>query len=107
MRRVALRRRTPIAPQSARRRAVRSARAAVAAQVFARDGGCVLSGGRWGRFPACFGRLTVHHVRKASQGGSYTAANLVALCVHHNDAVEDWPAEAHALGLVVKSWEAS
>lgn len=51
----------------------------------------------------CYGPLTPHHVKKASAGGTYTAANLVTACAHHNDWVEDHPAEAEALGLV-KRW---
>lgn len=52
-------------------------------QVFARDGGCKLAG--HGR---CFGDLTPHHRRKASEGGGYTMLNLVSLCAHHNDQLE-------------------
>ncbi len=79
-----------------RRRVVKEA-------VFRRDGGCILRDGRWG---PCYGILTVHHLKKASQGGAYDEANLVALCARHNGKVEDEPTMAHAMGLVVKSWEA-
>jgi 5-methylcytosine-specific restriction endonuclease McrA len=79
-----------------RRREVREA-------VFRRDGGCILRNKSWG---PCYGDLTLHHLLKASQGGAYTEANLVALCSHHNNAVEDFPEAAHSLGLVIKSWEA-
>lgn len=72
------------------------------ALVFARDRRCRLGGvpgaGR------CYGRLTYHHRRKASQGGSYSVDNGAALCAHHNDALEadaDLAALGRALGLVL------
>lgn len=78
--------------------AERARRAAVRADVTLRDGRCLLD-----HLPdhACFGRATVHHLRKASQGGPYEAANLVALCAAGNDDVEDRPDRYRALGLVV------
>lgn len=62
---------------------------------------CLLSfGGRpWG---GCFGPLTPHHLRKAGQGGPYLRSNLVPLCAHHNDEVENRPDDAEALGLNVR-----
>lgn len=53
----------------------------------------------------CYGPLTPHHRRKASQGGPYTEANLVTLCRHHNDQLEaraDVAAIGEALGLVLR-----
>lgn len=50
----------------------------------------------------CFGELTPHHLLKASAGGAYTEENLTTLCVFHNGAVEDHPALATALGLVIR-----
>ena len=46
-----------------------------------------------------------HHLRKRSQGGTHDLSNLMWSCDPCNTWVEDNPAEAHALGLVVKSWE--
>lgn len=69
--------------------------------VFARDGHrCLLHGHPlwWG---PCLGALTFHHLYKAGQGGAYTEANGVTLCVHHNDEVENRPDDARALGLLV------
>jgi hypothetical protein len=40
------------------------------------------------RVPACAGQLTVHHIRKAGQGGLYVPLNLVTLCAWHNDWLE-------------------
>jgi hypothetical protein len=81
-----LRRTGALRPVSDRRAADRAANAAVRNRVFARDGGCLLAGrpdaGR------CVGRLTFHHLRKAGQGGPYTARNGVALCAGHNDWIE-------------------
>lgn len=51
----------------------------------------------------CFGGLTPHHIRKASQGGAYSEENLATLCSSHNDRIEsdaDLAAIAHARGLV-------
>ncbi|HJV08638.1 MAG TPA: HNH endonuclease signature motif containing protein, partial [Acidimicrobiales bacterium] len=77
---------------------------AIRAQVFDRDAyRCqlrdVAGAGR------CYGPLTPHHRRKASQGGGYTLANLVTLCRHHNDQLEaraDVAALGEQLGLVVR-----
>lgn len=80
-------------------------RRTVRAEVFQRDGGCLLAhhqefGG------GCYGqRCTPHHLLKASAGGPYMADNLVTLCAHHNDWVEDHPTAAHAVGLVVRRGE--
>lgn len=84
----------------------RMRRAAVREAVFRRDRVCVLSdvdgaGTCWPTRHA----LTPHHKRKASQGGPYTEDNLVAMCPHHNDAIEadaDLAALAHRLGYVIK-----
>lgn len=81
--------------------------------VFARDIGCRLS-----HLPGagpCAGHATVHHRRKASQGGGYTEENLVAACSVHNDALESDPDLAQAArneGLLLREvhgdpeWEA-
>lgn len=76
-----------------RRRKVRAA-------VFERDGNvCLMVALKPGH--VCHGTpLTVHHLKKASQGGTYTEDNLVTLCAYANGFVEDYPAEARALGLV-------
>lgn len=63
---------------------------------------CRLAGSTAG---PCFGGLTVHHLRKASQIGPYTVHNLLTLCVGHNEWVETSPA-AHLVdpwGLVIRS----
>lgn len=76
----------------------------IRAEVFERDGGCILAGR--GLLGPCGGApMTPHHLLKASQGGRYEYANLVTLCARHNTAVEDHPNEAHALGLVVRHGE--
>lgn len=48
-------------------------------------------------------RLTVHHIRKRSQGGSSSRDNLVVLCVACNLWVEDNPREAWETGLVARA----
>jgi 5-methylcytosine-specific restriction endonuclease McrA len=71
--------------------------------VFARDGRrCRAAGLGLG----CWGRLTVHHLQKSSQGGEYSRNNLITLCVACNGWVEDNPDDAHRLGLVVRRAEA-
>jgi hypothetical protein len=74
--------------------------ARVRSAVFQRDRGCLLryQHVEWGE---CMGRRTLHHLRKASAGGTYTEDNGVCLCVRHNDDVEDDPPRARAWGLVV------
>lgn len=90
--------RKPLPAMSTARRAGTAERAAVRRAVFERD--------RWAcqlkdRTPNdCHGVLTVHHLRKASAGGPYTADNLVALCAGCNVWVEDNPAAARKLGMV-------
>lgn len=90
-----LRRRSPMLSPSERD---------VRQSVFERDGfTCQLRG-----VPGagdCYGPLTPHHRRKASQGGPCTAANLATLCRHHNDQLEaraDIAALGATLGLVVR-----
>ena len=79
-------------------KAQRDAEAEVRRIVFARDGGCLMA-----RIEPeeCYGRLTMHHLRKASQGGEYTVENGVTACCHHNEAVEMDPPRYRRLGLVV------
>jgi 5-methylcytosine-specific restriction endonuclease McrA len=75
--------------------------AAIREAVFERDGyRCQL-----GHWSPCFGPLTPHHRRKASQGGRYTLENLTALCSSHNDQLEADPvlaAYARSIGLVLR-----
>ena len=92
-----------IKPVSDKRRESWPDEAAVRAAVFARDGNrCrikpLLRGTRWER---CWGRLTVHHLRKASAQGAFTEENLIAACAGHNSWVEDHPDLARRLGLVL------
>jgi hypothetical protein len=103
-----LKRGKPLPSISARRLADLPSRAQIRAMVFERDGQrCLLAGRR--SVPACHGRLTPHHLRKAAQLGPYTMSNLVTLCVHHNEWVETskGAAPAHLLGLVVRTGETS
>ena len=103
--------RRPLPVKSRRRRTGKTGTDKVRAEVFDRDGGCMLQG----IGPACLGRLTYHHRRKAGAGGAYTPDNGVALCVRHNLLVEDEPGmfvgDGHLadLGLVVREgdpeWE--
>ena len=58
-------------------------------------------------FGGCFGRMTVHERIKRSHGGAIVPGakaeaqgqSFHALCVGHNDWVEDHPAEARRRGL--------
>jgi 5-methylcytosine-specific restriction endonuclease McrA len=78
-------------------------RDAIRDRVFRRDGRCVIAD--LPNAGDCYGLATPHHRRKASQGGSYTEANLVTCCAHHNDQLEadaDLAAAARAAGHVVR-----
>lgn len=84
-----------------RHKPTRQEKAEIRERVFARDGHCQLTG-----YSPCFGALTPHHRRKASQGGEYSVKNLVTLCAHHNDELEADPELAvigRGLGLVLKA----
>lgn len=76
--------------RSRSKEAQRRTDALIREQVFARDRGCVL---RMIEGTDCYGPMTPHHRRKASSGGAYSLANLVTLCLGHNGAVEDHPAD--------------
>lgn len=99
-------------PVSAKRRAGQADRAAVRDAVFRRDGYACQVAALVPDVGRCFGGLTPHHRRKASQGGGYTVENIVAVCAHHNERLEadpDLAARARAAGLVVRpgdpEWE--
>jgi len=92
------RRQRPLKPVSAKRAGERDERAEVRRAVFERDGGCLLIG--LDPEHRCMGRLTFHHLKKASGGGAYSIDNGATLCVGGNDEVEDRPLWATALGLV-------
>lgn len=100
--RVGLTRRTRLRPVSEKRAANASERLRVRNEVFTRDGWTCQARVS----PLCpHGLLEAHHLRKASQGGTYTAENLLTTCHGCNQWIEDHPAEARAAGLVVFSWE--
>lgn len=109
------RQRTPLAPRSAKRIAAADAEATTRAIVLARDRVCqvrVIGRATAYATPPCVGPLTPHHRRKASQGGGYTTANLVAVCRGCNGALEadaDLARWAWSVGLVVRrgddEWE--
>lgn len=83
-------------------------RAAVRRAVLERDRVCQLAGaGEASGYDVgrCYGRLEVHEVRKASQGGTYSEDNGRAVCSHHNSQLEadaDLAAFARSVGLVLR-----
>lgn len=66
-----------------------------------RDGGCIVRFVTGHQHGTCFGPPTFHHLRKASAGGIVSHGNGVCLCAGHNTRVEDHPAWAKRIGLVV------
>lgn len=71
--------------------------------VFRRDGGCLAAEVEvWGR---CYGDLTPHHLLKSVHGGPYSEDNLIALCAHHNQMVENDPPRARELGFVTEPYQ--
>lgn len=58
----------------------------------------------------CFGDVNGHEILSRARAGR-TDKNLldtdgiILVCNHHNSWIEDFPAEAHALGLTKHSWE--
>lgn len=101
-RRKPLRRKKRLKAVSDKRRAEWPERARVREAVFRRDGWrCRLQGVAAGG--PCSGPLECHEMLKASQGaGTYAEENCCALCRGHNQWVEDHPALAHGLGLVIR-----
>ncbi len=91
--------------KSDKRRLDLARRQAVILAVLERDG-CTCRAKDLG-FGPCWGPLTPHHLKKASQGGPFVPSNLVTLCSSHNTRVEDEPTRARQLGLVVYAWEAT
>jgi 5-methylcytosine-specific restriction endonuclease McrA len=93
-----------IKAQSAKRRKANASHVAIRQQVFERDRFlCRLQGATGAG--ECFGPLTPHHVRKASQGGAYSVDNLASLCAHHNVQLEadaDLSRLAEQMGLVAR-----
>lgn len=93
--------RGPVRAVSPKREAQRDERREIRTRVYERDSyRCVL----WFDHQ-CYGGLSVHHLRKASQGGPYAPENLVTLCVRLNGWVEDEPDHYHRFGLVVRRGE--
>lgn len=99
--------RSPLARESAKRRAERLQRDAVRQEVLERDGGCVL------RFVSdagpCRGSVHVHETAQRSVvPGSHLRADLcVALCAAHHSWAHHNIDAARARGLIVDSWEVS
>lgn len=85
-----LRRRTRLRQRSKTRAAALNDQRRIRLAVFDRDGYRCQAGvlPDLARYSPCFGPLTPHHIRKASQGGRYTMSNLTTLCAHHNDLIE-------------------
>lgn len=95
--------------------AERARRTAVREAVIRRDRVCILNPGTANRTyidrlrepHRCFGaRETMHHLKKAGQGGEYTFENLVLACAGLNGEIEDRPGWAHSLGLVKRAGDA-
>lgn len=54
----------------------------------------------------CYGEVNGHEILKRSQGGDITnPGNILMLCNRHNMWVEDYPEDAHRLGLMIHRWE--
>ena len=78
----------PLPRQSEKRKAEAPLRYPVRSSVFQRDGHrcrlALFTAGPQGMAFCSGAPLTVHHIRKAGQGGPYTLLNLVTLCAGHN-----------------------
>lgn len=95
----ARKRRKPLRPRSEKRQDQRPQEEAITAEVFRRDGGCIM---RTQASHICHGPLTPHHLRKQSAGGPWTLDNVVALCAWANGEVENAPYWGRHHGLVVR-----
>ena len=95
--------RTPIPPRSAKTaRVYRATRIPLVVEILAEHPYCQI------RFDEnCTGRATtVHEIKKRSRGGSTTdKRNCLSACQSCNEAVENFPIEAHARGFAAHSWE--
>ncbi len=90
--------RSPLRPQSKKRRREASARARIRVEALERDGGCVL---RAHPGHVCRGPLDAHEVVPRSRwvGGHLVLSNVQTLCRQAHTWVHDHPNEARALGL--------
>lgn len=91
--------RKPLPVESERRKRERPKRAAVRAEVLARDRGCVAH--RHGLTGRCAGPLDVHEIIRRSRwsAGYLEPDNCVVLCRSHHDWVTLHDTEAMAVGL--------
>lgn len=104
-----IRRRAPLAPESAKRRKERPTRAAVRLAVFERQyGECLARTRRLVAEVECAGPFEVHEVwtRGRFPGSHLDPALCVGLCRAHHRWATEHPLAAADVGLVVPSWEA-
>lgn len=89
---------TPLRRSPLKRTRARGVPSEVRAAVLARDGGC-RAAALVGEV-RCWGPLDPHHLRRRSQGGTDTAANLATVCRAHHDWIHAHPEAASVLGLL-------
>lgn len=95
--------RTQIKPVSDRRREAWPEEKIIKEAVFKRDGyQCRLKNHPDPRVGPCKGRLTYHHLQKASGLGKVTVENGASLCELHNGLMEDEPDLCKELGMVIR-----
>ncbi len=104
--------RSAVKPMSSKRHAENRERRKVMAEAFGprETWQCYVSQSSFagGLMGPCYGPLNGHEIVKRSQGGSITdPSNILILCDRHNEWVENFPVDAHRLGLMKHNWEES
>lgn len=104
--------RSSIRPVSSKRHAENRERRKVMAEMFGprESWKCSVSGTMLvvGLMGPCYGPVNGHEILTRGRGGSITdPSNIILLCDRHNEWASSHPDDAHRLGLVKHSWEAS
>jgi hypothetical protein len=98
-------RRTPLNARSAKAQQVARARVPFKAGLIA-ERGATCEARELVPDVDCWGPLDAHERRRRSQGGDVLdGANVALVCRGHHEWIGGFPVAAHAVGLVVWSWE--
>ena len=69
-----------------------------------RDGCCMISLGRPGKFGACQGVLDVHHIVNRGTGGDDVKENMITLCRKHHSMAQEHRIERDELRAILTQY---